>query len=183
MHTIASWVYIVILITVNYNVYGQYIKITDGTNITSMPGDELNAEWSPDSKSLLFQSVLDSVSTVYLYQLQSDTVLCFSDIGYNLRNPEWYPGGEKFVFDSDKDGTDYLYELDLLTHKVKPLFNRKIVCRNATFSASSRQVYFTGYNELSDSWEIYSYDFVFIIITSVSGSISNVPSIPTLITK
>lgn len=161
MQTIARWVFIIILITLNYHVYGQYLKIADGDNITRMQGDEINTEWSPDSGTLLFQSVIDSVSIVCLYQSQSDTLVCYSNKDYSFRNPVWHPDGDKIVFDSDKDGSDYLYVLDIVTHKVKPLFNRNIVCRNATFSSSSRQVYFTGYNELSDSWEIYSYDFVY----------------------
>jgi len=161
METIVRWMFIFILVAVECQVYAQYLEIEDGNNITRLQGDEINAEWSPDSSTLLFQSVRDSVSTLCLYLPQSDTLLCYSNKDYNFRNPVWHPDGDKIVFDSRKGGTDYLYELDLVTHKVKPLFNRSIVCRNATFSSSPRQVYFTGYNELSDSWEIYSYDFVY----------------------
>lgn len=161
MHTIANWLFIIILIVVNCHVYGQYLNVDDGRNITGMPGDELNAEWSHDSENLLFQSVYKGSSSIYLYRSDNDTALCLSKLDYNFRNPVWHPDGDKVIFDSDKKGADYLYVLDLKTYKVKPLFNRNIKCRNASFSVSSRQVYFTGYDELTDRWEIYSYDFIY----------------------
>ncbi len=141
--------------------FGQQININDGTNISGMHGDELNAEWSSDSKNLLFESVHNGSSRIYLHRLQEDTVLCLSNLDYNYRNPVWHPDGDKVVFDSDKDGADYLYVLDLNTNEVLPMFKRKIKCRNASFSASARQVYFTGWDELTNRWEIYSYDFVY----------------------
>ncbi len=142
-------------------VFGQVLDVADGKNITGLSGDELNAEWSHNSKYLLFQSVFEDRSKVYLYQVDSDTLLCLSELDYNLRNPVWHPDGDKVVFDSDKAGWDYLYVLDLKTSEVTTLFNRKIKCRNASFSDSPRQVYFTGYDEITHRWEIYSYDFIY----------------------
>ncbi len=67
MHAIAGRLFIFILMIVNCHVYGQYLNVDDGKNITGMPGDELNAEWSQDSESLLFQSVHNGKNTIYLY--------------------------------------------------------------------------------------------------------------------
>jgi|TARA_B100001971_G_C18259160_1_gene585034 Tol biopolymer transport system component len=126
-----------------------------------MQGDELFAEWSYDGKNLLFQSVINDESRIYVYRLDDDNAVCLSKLKYNFRNPVWHPDGDKIVFDSDKDGIDYLYKLDLNTLEVRPLFHRNIKSRNASFSTSSRQVYFNGYDELTNRWEIYSYDFVY----------------------
>lgn len=161
MHEIAKWHIIIVLVVMTNVVYGQMLDVANGKNITSLPGDELNAEWSHDSKDLLFQSVFEGRSNVLLYLSDSDTILYLSKLDYNFRNPVWHPDGDKVVFDSDKAGWDYLYVLDLKTYEVTTLFNRKIKCRNASFSGSSRQVYFTGYDELSRSWELYSYDFIY----------------------
>lgn len=162
MQSFAGWLIILLLlITVNCRVYGQCITIGDGRNITGMTGDELNAEWSHDSKNLLFQSAHKGTSSIYLYGLANDTVLCLSNLIDNFRNPVWHPDGDKVVFDSDRGGVDRLYVLDLNTNKAIPLFNRKIKCCDASFSALSRQVYFTGYDDLTHSWEIFSYDFVY----------------------
>lgn len=126
-----------------------------------MQGDELVADWSFDSKTLLFQSVINETSSIYIYRLADNTILKLSKQNYNYRNPVWHPDGDKIVFDSDKDGDDYLFILDLDNQTEKPLFYRNVKCRNASFSTSARQVYFTGYDELANNWEIYSYDFIY----------------------
>jgi len=161
MYTIVRWLLFVVLITVNSYVYGQYLSVHNGDNITHMPGDEVNADWSSDSKNLIFENVHNGKSSILLYMLNEDTLINLSNPDQCYRNPTWHPDGNKIVFDSNKDESDYLYSLDLNTMKVVPLFNRNIACRNASFSASARQVYFTGYDELNDRWEIYSYDFIY----------------------
>jgi len=143
------------------NVSGQYLAIIDGENISNMIGDEVDAQWSTDGSSLLFQSKENENSIICIYHIETDTLQCTSNIDYNFNNLVWHPDGDKIVFDSDKNGIEYLYVLDLETNEIKPLFNRKIRCRNASFSESSRQVYFTGYDELAKRWEIYSYDFIY----------------------
>jgi len=158
---IFKWYFIIILIISNYSVYGQYINIKNGANITNLAGDETRADWSNDSKSILFHKVHNGKSDIYLYMLESDSLFNLSNQEYNFRNPVWHPDGDKVIFDSDIYGSDYLYLMDLITSSIRPLFTRDIKCRNASFSASARQVYFTGYDELARSWEIYSYDFVY----------------------
>jgi len=142
-------------------VSGQHLNIIDGDNISNIIGDEIDAQWSADGKKLLFLSRENKNSIICIYFTDTDTLLYISDLDYNFNNPVWHPDGNKIVFNSHKNGIEYLYVIDLKTNKVTPLFNRKIRCRNASFSASSRQVYFTGYNELDRRWEIYSYDFIY----------------------
>ncbi len=160
MRAFANCLLVIILLSVSCNVYSQPIVIDESNNITKMPGDELFAEWSYDGNNLLFESIYNDISSLCIYRLADDTVLQLSNQNYNFKNPVWHPDGDKIVFDSDKEGSDYLYILDMTTLEVKPLFRRRIVCRNATFSTSSRLVYFTGFDELMDCWEIYSYDFI-----------------------
>ena len=141
--------------------YGQYLNIADGKYISNSLGDEIFPQWSSDGNSILYQSIINDKSSICIYDFVDDTTLNISNVNYNFNNPIWHPDGDRIVFDSDKNGVEYLYAFDLKTHSVKPLFSRKIRCRNASFSTSSRQVYFTGYDELNNSWEIYSYDFVY----------------------
>ncbi len=118
----------------------------------------------------MFESIEDKTSSIYLYQLTNDSLFRLSDKNYNLKNPTWHPDGNKVVFDSDKEGFDYLYMLDVVTMKVYPLFNRRIRCKNATFSSSSRQVYFSGFDELKDCWEVYGYDFIYNNLNKLTES-------------
>ncbi len=163
-------VIVIFLLLVNYTLIGQYLDMDSGRNISNMQGDELLPEWSPDGSKLLFQSNLDGKNTIYIYNLVTDTIIFFNSSELNFRNPVWHPEGDKVVFDSDYSGRDFLYAINLKSHKITELFNRNIICKNATFSSSDRQVYFTGYDELNARWEIYSYDFVYDNLNKLTTS-------------
>jgi len=161
MQIMSKWFVFILAMGVVSPIFGQYINITDGINISNIAGNKSAPQWSNDSKKLLFLNTVNQNSTICIYQFEDDTVLYIRNENYNFNNPIWYPDADKIVFDSDKNGTDYLYVFDLKTNSIKPLFSRNIRCRNASFSSSSRQVYFTGYDELENRWEIYSYDFIY----------------------
>jgi len=161
MQKVNNLLIIFFLIAFVQTIAGQYINISNGNNISNTFGDKVDAQWSADGSSLLFQYKENENSIICIYYIEADTLQCTSNIDYNFNNLVWHPDGDKIVFDSDKDGIEYLYVLDLETNEIKPLFNRKIRCRNASFSESSRQVYFTGYDKLAKRWEIYSYDFIY----------------------
>jgi Tol biopolymer transport system component len=161
MLVLSKWFIIFMFFVLNINIYAQYLDLSDGQNITNMKGDELCAEWSYDGKKLLFQSEINGITTLLIYQIDSDTIVCLGDSSSSYYNPVWHPNGTSIVFDSDAAGSNYLYQLDLANMKVKPLFNRKIASKDASFSNSSRQVYFTGFNELTNTWELYNYDFIY----------------------
>jgi len=148
----------------------QNINIANGKNITNGTlGNCFASSWSDDGNYLLFISLIDENNNrLCFYDIIKDTVTCISEANYDFNNPIWHPDGRKIVFDSDKNGVEYLYAFDIETKAIHPLFNRKIRCRNASFSASSRQVYFTGYDELADRWEIYSYDFIYDNLNKLS---------------
>jgi len=164
------WSFVIILFFTSSIVFGQYLEIIDGQNITNMIGDELSPKWSYDSKSLLFQSNVNGKSNIFIYQFDKDTTLYLSNSSFNFRNPVWHPDGDKIIFDSNIKGADYLYVLDLKTKKVKPLFDRTLNCKNPAFSKSSRQVYFNGWDELTNRWEVYSYDFIYDNLNKLTDS-------------
>ncbi len=161
MYSFSRNVIVIILLLANYIVVGQYLDLESGMNISNMQGDELLSEWSPDGSQLLFQSNIDGKNTIYIYNQTIDTTIFFSSSELNFRNAVWHPDGDKVVFDSDYSGRDFLYVINIGTHEITKLFNRNIACKNATYSSSDRQVYFTGFDELNAKWEIYSYDFVY----------------------
>ncbi len=162
--------FVIILFLADYIVVAQYLDINSGMNISNIEGDEIYAEWSPDGKKLLFQSTKNDKSDIYIYHMDNDTTLVFNNPSINFRNPIWHPNGEQIVFDSDLNGIDYLYTLNIKSHKFEPLFSRKISCKNATFSSSSRQVYFIGFNEIDNCWDIYSYDFIYDNLNQLSNN-------------
>lgn len=153
--------FVIILLLVNYNLIAQYIDIDSPQKIIALEGDDMLPQWSPDGSKLLFQSKRGDNISLYVYSIISDTSHHYNNPKIKFNNPVWHPGGEKVIFDSDMNGSDYLYALDLKSNKIDKLFNRKIICKNASYSSSDRQVYFTGFDELTGKWEIYSYDFIY----------------------
>lgn len=151
----------IVLLLVNYMVFGQYLDMELGRRISNLNGDELGAEWSPDGSRLLFQSVEEGQSKVFIYYLEKDTMLLIDHPDFNFRNPVWHPDGNRIVFDSYQNSHDFIFVYDLESYQISKLFNRKINCKAASFSSSSRQVFFNGYDELAGRWEIYSYDFIY----------------------
>ena len=140
--------------------------LSEPNKLTSLPGNEINPFWINDS-TLCFQYNYLDENSLYIYNLNNDSLsILFQG---NFKNPVIHPDKEHIVFDTRIDSTDFLYKINIHSGDVSPLFSRKIKCRNAAFSKSNRQVYFTGYDEKTASWEIYSYDFVYDNINKLTN--------------
>lgn len=155
------WIITFLFLNFPNSTYGQYLNLSDGKIISNIDGNNILPSWSSDGNRILFLSNTEVGNTICIYKFDSDTIIRVNTKNYLVNNPVWHPDGDKIVFDSKKNDKYFLYIIDLKTNKITPLFNRKVSCRNASYSASSRQVYFNGYDELNKRWEIYSYDFIY----------------------
>ncbi len=126
--------------------------------LPSVSGDEINSFWITNN-TICFQNSTDNKNNLYIYTIDNDSLRLLYD--GDFKNPVLHPGKEYIVFNKSKDSMVYLYKVSLQTGESTPLFHRNIQCRNASFSDSDRQVYFTGLDEITNKWEIYSYDFVY----------------------
>ena len=151
----------VFLVSLVIEGFGQGIKIDSSHNITNSAGDDLAPKWSADSKQLLFHSNRNGNWDIFIYSIESDTIARVTSDTTNERNPVWFNNGKSIVFDSDKSGQQKLYKMDLTSGKVGLLFNRAIQGREASFPASEKLVYFSGFNPLNKRWEIYSFEFYY----------------------
>ncbi len=127
--------------------------------ISSDAGDNLFPRWSDDGTRMLFQSNRNGNWDVFAYDFAADTLLQLTSDTSNEQHPVWLPNSNAIVFDSDRRGGPFLYKMDLTGGEVKPLFKRKILCRQASFPTESRLVYFSGFDDRTSKWAIYSYDF------------------------
>lgn len=141
--------------------FGQGLEIDSSQNVTNSAGDDLGPRWSAGSKQLLFQSNRDGNWDIYVYSIESDTIIKITTNTANERNPVWLNNGRSVVFDSDISGVQKLYTMDLTSRKVELLFNRTIQSREASFPASEKLVYFSGFDPLEKRWEIYSFEFYY----------------------
>ena len=138
----------------------QPFTIDSTCQTITLGGDKLFPKWSDDGSQLLFQSNQNGNWDIYLYDLEKDSLRQLTIDLANEQHPVWVPGKQQIVFDSDRGGVNYLYQMDLVSGKIDFLFQREIVCREASFPPTKRLVYFSGFDRHSEEWAIYSYDFV-----------------------
>ncbi len=143
------------------HIFAQDLDVTKAQRITRSSGENIQGAWSPDSQMIAFQTNRNGSWDIYCYRMAEDTVFPLIVSSANVRNPEWFPDGKRLVFDSDTLGIDYLFVYDIDSKEVSPLFKRKIQCKEASFPPSPRQVYFTGFDKITQKWQIYSYDFIY----------------------
>lgn len=146
------------IILFSTTICAQELNIDQAKKISSFAGDEINAFWLNNS-TVCFQHHDSSDNSLFAYNISTDSLyLLFKG---DFRNPVLHPDKEHIVFDTEIDSSLFLFKINILSGKTSPLFHRKIQCKNAAFSDSDRQVYFTGFDINTGAWEIYSYDFIY----------------------
>ncbi|MCB2208569.1 MAG: hypothetical protein KQH67_09780 [Bacteroidetes bacterium] len=152
----------VLLLLVNISFgYSQIIAIDTSWNISRDAGDDVSPAWSPDSKTLAYQSNRYGNWDIFLYDTEQDTIIRITSSEQNEQHPEWHPSGNAIVFDAGDDTMQYLYEISLKTFKISPLFDRQIICKQPVMGNDGRMVYFLGYDTSHENWELFSYHFIY----------------------
>ena len=135
----------------------QIISINTTNNISRSAGNDIAPEWSPDGKKLLYQSNRNGNWDILLYDFVLDTTIQLTFKTANEQNPQWHPVGYRVVYDSDH----FLYVLNVETGTTTPLFDRKIICKQASIAPHGRMVYFLGFDGQNENWELFSYHFIY----------------------
>lgn len=82
------------------------------SRLTSRIGLDMYGSWSPDGQSIVFMSVRDDNSEIYMLQPDKVEVNLTNNPARDL-NPAWSPDGSKIAFMSDREGNMEIYLLDL----------------------------------------------------------------------
>ena len=135
----------------------QIISIDTSNSISRSSGDDMVAEWSPDGKKLIYQSNRNGNWDIFLYDFVLDTTIQLTYNSSNEQNPQWHPVGYHVVYDSDQ----FLHVLNIETGTTAPLFDRKIICKQASLAPDGRMVYFLGFDEQNENWKLFSYHFIY----------------------
>jgi len=139
----------------------QTYTIDTSNNISRSRGDDLSPAWSADGKKLLYQSNRNGNWDIFIYDTLLDSTVQLTYDTIDEQNPGWYPESDLIYFDAGAGEECYLYKLNPDTGVSVPLFNRKISCRNASFTSAGRMMYFLGYNKRTEKWNLYSYHFIY----------------------
>ncbi len=125
-----------------------------------LSGSQMFPSWSEDGE-MVFQSGEKGRENIFLYNPVKDTVVALTTDSSGEQHPVWVPGKEAVVYDANHGDGIRLYYLSLKTGKEHSLIPRKIACREASFTPSRHLVVFSGFDDRSQKWQIFSYDFVY----------------------
>jgi len=68
-----------------------------------------NPDWSPDGRTLLFESTRDGKSAIYTERLDGADLRKLTDAATNSEQPRWSRDGRRIAFISDRDGHLQVY--------------------------------------------------------------------------
>ncbi len=122
-------------------------------------GDQLYPAVAPDG--ILFQGQHDKISGIYLLHPVNHTNILLTAARQNASHPVWVPQKPAIVYDTGTGLKSRLMELNLNTGKEKRLIRRKIACREASFTPSRHLVAFSGFDDKTQRWQVFTYDFVY----------------------
>jgi len=118
-------------------------------------------QWSSDSEKLVFSGYVNGNWNVFIYNVKNDSLFNISDSLVNERMPVWHPDGVNIVYDRMQNGIHKLFICDSRTYENKALIDRDIKCSQASFSKSENLICFLGFDEIKESWQVYTYDFIY----------------------
>lgn len=138
-------------------------------------GDQRFPAWSASGRYLAYQSDQNGNWDIYVYDLKTHEITQVTTSPFNDEHPVWIDGKDALAFDSNRAKEWHIYYKNLKSGKEKLLFHKKIQAHEASFSPSGRLVAFSGFDQTTDHWQIFTYDLVYNnlnLITKEQGDVS-----------
>jgi len=148
-----------ILILPSANLRAQTVAINDNTP-QLFSGNQFFPSWSANGR-IVFQSDKKGNKDIYLFNPVTDSTVAITAGPGEEQHPVWIPDKEAVVYDTGIGKNSRLFQLDIKTGKLHLLLRRKIACREASFTPSRHLVVFSGFDDRTQHWQIFSYDFVY----------------------
>jgi Tol biopolymer transport system component len=108
--------------------------------------------------SILFQTVKDGKPQICLLLQKENRQKILTLSG---RHPVWVPGKQMAAFDTGSGKAVRLVLFDLKSGKKLALLRREMPCREVSFTPSRHLAVFSGYDDRTGRWQIFSYDFIY----------------------
>ncbi len=165
--------YLLVLIQIlpSVNLRAQAVAINDSTQ-QSLSGNQYFPSWSADGR-IIFQSDKNGNEDIYLFNPATDLVVAIAAGSNDEQHPVWLPHKNTIVYDSGKNKDTRLFYLNLKTGNKRLLLHRDIACREASFTPSRHLVVFSGFDDRTQHWQIYSYDFIYDNLNRLTSENNN----------
>ncbi len=111
--------------------------------------------------SVLFQSGTGNHSRILLFLKKENRVVAPDSFSFYGHHPVWVPGKNKMVCDTGAGLSARLILYDFKTKKKSRLINRHLPGKEASFTPSRHLVAFSGFDDRTRHWQVYTYDFVY----------------------
>ena len=140
--------------------WAQAVPLKNSTYKIILPGNQHFPSIAQDGR-IVFQSDQNGNKNIYLFNPITDSTVQITSDSVDEQHPVWLPHKNAIVFDAGKGKNARLFYLNLKIGEKRLLLQREIACREASFTPSRHLVVFSGFDDRTQHWQIFSYDFVY----------------------
>lgn len=132
---------------ISWDIVIRDIHSGDEKQITDTPGFEVDADWSPDGKRLVFAASDGQDWDIQMYDLQKNTLEVLVQNPGLDHSPSFSKDGKTVLFLSKRNGAKQIFGVDIHTKAVKQLSNTGKEINHPSMSADGRFLLFDQYFE------------------------------------
>jgi Tol biopolymer transport system component/imidazolonepropionase-like amidohydrolase len=114
------------------------------TRITDEYGDARQPAWSPDGRTIAFQSYRDGTWRIWTVGADGSDLKPITSGPFDDREPHWSPDGATIAFSSDRSGNYDIWALDVATRNVRQITTDAGNDYFPAWSPDSRQIAFVS---------------------------------------
>jgi Tol biopolymer transport system component len=151
--------FIFIFIFIDTFIFGQASEAYTLKQITFQSCIESNPRWSPDGKSISFDSNRDSTKQVFLFDTDSMIISRLSSENLHTSFAVWYPKNNYLVATLLENDKSKLVEFSFKTPDYKTLLDRDLQTKDADIHPTGNLIAFVGKSNNDSDWRLYTYDF------------------------